>query len=173
MDSTNGTNKKIIMGMIVLAISGILLGGVAGYFITHKIVENTVLKQMIKEGYVNTADATATSEDIVLGKTAYVNGELVNGSAVMFDTSDATATSDVILQGKTAYVNGELVVGTLPVVYGQTITPSAQATTITGNAYLKDDLIVKGDRNLSPENIKKGIKIFNVVGRFEREKQDD
>lgn len=173
MDSTNEKNKKIIMGMAVLAVSGLLLGTVVGYFVTHKILEKTVLQEMIKEGYVLTSDATATSEDIVFGKTAYVNGELVNGSAFMFDTSDATATSDVILQGKTAYVNGELVVGTLPVIYGQNITPSAQASTISGNAYLKDDLIVKGDRNLVPENIKKGIKIFNVVGRFESEKTTD
>lgn len=169
MDIIKATNKKIILGMVIISISSLLLGSVLGYFITGKVVEKQVVSAMIKEGYVNTNDATATSEDIALGKSAYVKGEIVNGTAMQFDTSDATATSDKIIQGKTAYVDGQLVVGTLPIIYGQTITPNANAQTINGNAYLKEDLVIKGDSNLLSSNIKKGVLIFGIVGNYQGE----
>lgn len=65
--------------------------------------------------YVNTGDGTAESNDIMLGKTAYVKGEKVYGSHIDtgIDTSDATATSYDIVAGKTAYVDGEKVMGVL------------------------------------------------------------
>ena len=62
--------------------------------------------------YVNTGDGTAESNDIMLGKTAYVKGEKVYGSHVDIDTSDATANSSDILLGKTAYANGSKIYGT-------------------------------------------------------------
>jgi uncharacterized protein YoxC len=65
--------------------------------------------------YVNTGDATAVADDIMLGKTAYVKGEKIYGNHVDtgIDTSDATATPYDILQGKTAYVNGQKLTGIL------------------------------------------------------------
>lgn len=73
--------------------------------------------------YVNTGDATATASDILLGKTAYAQGEKVYGTLIAqaeegyptygTDTSDATATASDIAYGKTAYARGQLLVGTL------------------------------------------------------------
>lgn len=162
-------NKKIILGMITIAASALLLGLSIGYCLTHNILEKTVLNEMLDEGYVLTTDATATAEDIALGKTAYSNGELLNGTTVVFDTSGATATANVILQGKTAYVNGELIIGTLPQISGRTITPTGKPVTFNGGGYLSSDLIIKGDKNLLPKNIKKGVMIFNVVGTYDGE----
>ncbi|MDI9539978.1 MAG: hypothetical protein QM204_00685 [Bacillota bacterium] len=167
MDNLAYANKKIITGMITVAVSALLLGLSVGYLLTHTILEKTVLNEMLDEGYVLTTDATATAEDIALGKTAYSNGELLNGTTVVFDTSGATATSNVILQGKTAYVNGELIIGTLPQISGRTISPTGDPLTFNGGGYLSSDLIVKGDNNLLPKNIKKGVMIFNVVGSYD------
>ena len=64
--------------------------------------------------FVNTSDATATANDIALGKTAYAQGNKIYGTLIPgTDTSDATATASDILEGKTAYVNGQKLTGTL------------------------------------------------------------
>ena len=61
-----------------------------------------------------TANADAVAEDIRLGKTAYVAGELVVGAAATLAdlTANADAVAEDIRLDKTAYVAGELIVGT-------------------------------------------------------------
>lgn len=61
----------------------------------------------------DTSDADATSNDIMVGKTAYVGNEKIQGTYTPLDTSDATATSGDIIFPKTAYVNGEKIEGTI------------------------------------------------------------
>ena len=59
-----------------------------------------------------TSDANATAEDIAKDKTAYVNGEKINGTLEAVDTRDADATANDILMGKTAYVANRKITGT-------------------------------------------------------------
>ena len=68
----------------------------------------------VDPNFVNTSDATATSADLLLGKTAYAKGSKLYGTLISrgVDTSDATASSYDILEGKTAYVNGYKLTGT-------------------------------------------------------------
>lgn len=84
------------------------------------------------------------------------------------DTSDATATSGDILSGKTAYSAGGKITGTIPSVSGKTITPgTSQQVAASSGSYISGDLIVSGDANLLPSNIKTGVSIFGVDGSFD------
>jgi hypothetical protein len=112
------------------------------------------LVQMIPEdALADTSMATATSADLVQGKTAVVNGELISGDIVPlggltvtpdvvpvtipagFYTADITvdtipldgdAIAADIIEGATARVGGQLITGTLPILEALNITPGLE-----------------------------------------------
>lgn len=86
----------------------------------------------------DTSDADATSDDIVAGKTAYVDNKKISGTFKPLDTSDATATAEDIAEGKTAYVNGEKVEGTLIVPNCNAVVSTTVPARSTSNAGLMD-----------------------------------
>lgn len=83
------------------------------------------------------------------------------------DTSDATATPGDILAGRTAYTASGKVEGIIPSLAAQTIVPGPQDKTIANGQYLAGTQTVKGDPNLTPANIRKGVTLFEVDGAME------
>ena len=131
------------------------------------------MKQTIRElyqnnGYMITNGSNATAADIKEGKTAFIRGQLVTGTYVEIDTNQATATANDILAGYTAYVNGVKITGTIPTYQGTNlISPSNTDIKIPKGYYLPEDITIVGSGELLSENIRKGIKIFSVVGTYE------
>ncbi len=158
--------SKLTIGMILLALGGLFLGAAIGYYLTNRYLSSQVLKDMKADGYVLTDNATATAEDIKEGKTAFVNGVLVNGTMFVLDTSDATAMAEHIRAGKTAYVNGELIVGTLKEISGRKVTPTRDAQAFVGYGILKADFTILGDKNLVPGNIPVNVSLWGVSGTY-------
>lgn len=59
---------------------------------TEGKVLSGVVVNAIPDNYIDTSDATAAAKDILVGKTAYINGVLIEGT--MADNADVSATID-------------------------------------------------------------------------------
>ncbi|MBR0137083.1 MAG: hypothetical protein IJM15_01600 [Erysipelotrichaceae bacterium] len=168
MDSNGSRINKLAFGMFLLAVGGLILGGVLFYGVYTEIMEEVIFNKMKADGYVMTSDATATADDIINGKNAYVNGKLVEGNLIIFDTSDATIDQTKMLKGITAYADGQLITGTIEIYSpDKPIRPTTTAIQINSGVYLGADLIIEGDGDLLPENIRKGIMLFGITGTYD------
>lgn len=68
--------------------------------VAHDKTGKQIVGTMIQSSGIDTSDATALPEDIVSGKTAYVDGEKVTGSMVSLDASHPTVGNGRISIGK-------------------------------------------------------------------------
>lgn len=95
----------------------------------------------------------------------YHNG---GGKVIAKDLASQTpgdATAAQIWTGRKAWVNGQQVMGTLATQGGSTTIPGTAAKTIvTPNKIVTGNIVVAGDPNLIPANVKKGVPIFGVMG---------
>ena len=77
-----------------------------------------------------------------------------------------------MLKGKTAYADGQLITGTIELFSpGKSIVPGRSAQEIAAGVYLAQDLIIAGDKNLLPVNIRAGVTIFGVTGTYVPEEE--
>ena len=84
------TGAKIVGALINLAEDTVAPENLLAGATAHDSSGQRIVGTMIQSSGIDTSDATALSEDIVSGKTAYVDGEKVTGSMAMLDASKPT-----------------------------------------------------------------------------------
>ena len=155
---------------IMLTLGAMLIGAAVAFILTNSSLQRKAREIYLAQGYVQTKNAVATSRDIAKGKTAYVNGELIEGSYVEIDTSKATATANDVLKGYTCYVDGEKVTGSIPIFKPESYNGDSKDKVIPKGFYLDGTVInIAGAPNLTKENIKEGVTIFGVTGTYNGE----
>ena len=114
----------------------------------------------------NTADAIRTAE----GSTDAINPQdfeaKITALKLSVQTADANATAADILSGKTAWVKGTKISGSSGTKAATTIIPGTSDQTIASGVYLAGAQTIKGDSNLTTDNIKSGTSIFGVTGSY-------
>lgn len=94
--------------------------------------------------------------------------KVVYGDNVLIDLSSDTNSADKMLAGTTSHDKaGNPITGTIESQAAQTITPGTADQSISAGKYLAGKQTIKGDANLLPANIKKGVSIFGVAGSME------
>ena len=84
------TGKQIVGALINLAEDTVAPENLLAGATAHDSSGQRIVGTMIQSSGIDTSDATALSEDIVSGKTAYVDGEKVTGSMAALDASKPT-----------------------------------------------------------------------------------
>ena len=100
--------------------------GIASRDLTRGTTET--VKYSFKDEHLNT---TAVADDIVIGRSAYSNGEYLTGTYEGILTNDATATSSDIAKDKTVYARGQKITGNVYTYEGQGTDDTVSANTVT------------------------------------------
>ena len=118
-------------------------------------------------GGADTSVVTATAEDVLAPKVIVgpdgepIDGTMVNNGAV----SHSLPINGTYPIPKGYHDGNGKVSQSIPVQGGSTTTPGTVAKTIVAaNRYVNGNIVVAGDPNLIPANIKKGVPIFGVMG---------
>lgn len=94
------SGQRIVGALINLAEDTVTPENLLAGATAHDSSGQRIVGTMIQSSGIDTSDATALSEDIVSGKTAYVGGEKVTGSMATLDASKPTVGMGRITIGK-------------------------------------------------------------------------
>lgn len=109
---------------------------------------------------VEVIPTTATAGDILSGKTAVLNGELVTGTISTVTASKSANTVTVPV----GYIKDEQTITVGTPVSATVYTPGTSDQIIAADSYTLGVQTIKGDSKLKPENIAQGVTIFGVTG---------
>lgn len=121
----------------------------------------------------DTSDATATTGDILSGKTAYGASGKLTGTIPTVEqaTPQIYLSSGGLITSSSSQEAGYVAGGTkeatlqLKVQDWKTITPgTTEQTAVAPRTFTTGEVLVLGDANLLPKNIKSGVSIFGVTG---------
>lgn len=91
----------------------------------------------------------------------------ING-ATLIDISNDTVAANILAEGYTAHdKTGNTITGTLTQQSGKTVTPgTSDVVAVESGKYTTGTVYIKGDSNLTADNIKSGTSIFGVTGTY-------
>ena len=127
----------------------------------------------INSSFKNITFDTLPNEQLmsILSAHATVNKNIskveING-ATLIDISNDTVVADILAEGYTAHdKTGNIITGTLMHQSGKTVTPgTSNIVAVESGKYTTSTVYVKGDSNLTADNIKSGTSIFGVMGSY-------
>ena len=94
--------------------------------------------------------------------------KVVYDSRTLIDLTGDTVVPGAMRENYTAHSSsGAVISGSIPDQAAQTIMPGTADKTIPAGRYLAGAQTIKGDPDLIPGNIKKGVNIFGVTGTME------
>ena len=126
--------------------------------------EMTVAINSIKTLEQATADANATASNILVDKTAYVNGTKVTGTMPEKGAFAQTLSANGTINLGSGHYDSIKITQSLN-TRGTTVwRPSTRAQSIPSGTYLTGTQTIEGDTNLAPQNIRAGVSIFGVGG---------
>ena len=126
--------------------------------------EMTVAINSIKTLEQATADANATASNILVDKTAYVNGTKVTGTMPEKGAFAQTLSANGTINLGSGHYDSIKITQSLNTRGATVWRPSTKAQSISSGTYLTGTQTIEGDTNLAPQNIRAGVSIFGVGG---------
>lgn len=127
----------------------------------------------INSSFKNITFDTLPNEQLmsILSANATVNKNIskveING-ATLIDISNDTVAANILAEGYTAHdKTGNTITGTLTQQSGKTVMPgTSNVVAVESGKYTTGTVYIKGDSNLTADNIKSGTSIFGVTGSY-------
>lgn len=154
------SGQRIVGALINLAEDTVTPENLLAGATAHDSSGQRIVGTMIQSSGIDTSDATALSEDIVSGKTAYVDGEKVTGSLMPIDTSGPTVGSGriSIVKGRNS-IDLTIVVSKVSLEYASAYVKNGGNFRLYGDGTLGSYF---GDA--TPEDVRKGKKFTSKDG---------